>query len=66
MSIYDLMDQVRQHPDFVSGVIFTTHDFHDQEAMTYDNTSLIEDAMTRAGFETAEELGFEQNQDAAF
>ena len=68
-SIHDLFQQVREHPDFVAGTIFTTNDLPPpgtpQPRGLPDRTKnkWIEGAMVTAGGETLELLYGGRNED---
>lgn len=47
-SVYELMRQVRDHPDFVFGTIFTIDDFDDDVPDDF-NENRAQDALVEAG-----------------
>lgn len=56
MDIYHLLQAVREHPDYVFGVVFTREDFNDPDAEEAReipenfNASVAEDILSQRGF----------------
>ncbi len=62
-SIYDLMQQVRNHPDFVGGTIFTTDDVPEGKRLPPDwREKWLTDRLAERGNEILDDLCVETDQ----